>query len=79
MTYSLNTLNSPTARTATSSSSGGTGRMGQELALLLGLAALIFCVLALLCLGSIMVASASMPYADRLHENAFHYIFYRHR
>ncbi|MCW8040234.1 MULTISPECIES: putative lipid II flippase FtsW [Acinetobacter] len=35
---------------------------------------LIFCVLALLCLGSIMVASASMPYADRLHENAFHYI-----
>ena len=48
MTYSLNTLNSPTARTATSSSSGGTGRMGQELALLLGLAALIFCVLALL-------------------------------
>ncbi len=35
---------------------------------------LIFCVLALLCLGSIMVASASMPYADRLHENAFHYV-----
>ncbi|WP_374664470.1 putative lipid II flippase FtsW [Acinetobacter sp.] len=35
---------------------------------------LIFCVLALLCIGSIMVASASMPYADRLHENAFHYL-----
>lgn len=35
---------------------------------------LIFCVLALLCIGSIMVASASMPYAARLHENAFHYI-----
>jgi cell division protein FtsW (lipid II flippase) len=28
---------------------------------------LIFCVIALLCLGSIMVASASMPYAERLH------------
>lgn len=36
---------------------------------------LIFCVLALLCIGSIMVASASMPYADRLHENPFHYVF----
>ena len=48
MTYSLNTLNTPTSRTATSSSGGGTGRLGQELALLLGLAALIFCVLALL-------------------------------
>ena len=35
---------------------------------------LIFCVLALLCIGSIMVASASMPYADRLHENPFHYV-----
>ena len=35
---------------------------------------LIFCVLALLCIGSIMVASASMPYAERMHENAFHYI-----
>ena len=35
---------------------------------------LIFCVLALLCIGSIMVASASMPYADRLHGNAFHYV-----
>ena len=35
---------------------------------------LIFCVVALLCLGSIMVASASMPYAERLHENSFHYV-----
>lgn len=35
---------------------------------------LIFCVIALLSIGSIMVASASMPYADRLHENAFHYV-----
>lgn len=35
---------------------------------------LIFCVLALLCIGSIMVASASMPYAERLHENPFHYV-----
>ena len=36
---------------------------------------LIFSVLALLCIGSIMVASASMPYAERMHENAFHYVF----
>ncbi len=35
---------------------------------------LIFCVLSLLCLGSIMVASASMPYAERMHENPFHYV-----
>ena len=35
---------------------------------------LIFCVLALLCIGTIMVASASMPYADRMHENPFHYV-----
>src|SRR5690606_2543614 len=35
---------------------------------------LIFSVLALLCIGSIMVASASMPYAERIHENAFHYV-----
>lgn len=35
---------------------------------------LIFCVLALLCIGTMMVASASMPYADRMHDNAFHYI-----
>lgn len=35
---------------------------------------LIFCVISLLCLGSIMVASASMPYAERLHENSFHYV-----
>ena len=35
---------------------------------------LIFSVLALLCIGSIMVALASMPYAERMHENAFHYV-----
>ncbi|MCH4248438.1 MAG: putative lipid II flippase FtsW [Acinetobacter populi] len=35
---------------------------------------LLFCVLALLCIGTIMVASASMPYAERLHENSMHYI-----
>ena len=35
---------------------------------------LIFSVLALICIGSIMVASASMPYAERMHENAFHYV-----
>ena len=35
---------------------------------------LIFCVLALLCIGSIMVASASMPYAERINGNAFHYM-----
>ncbi|KGT46769.1 putative lipid II flippase FtsW [Acinetobacter sp. HR7] len=35
---------------------------------------LIFCVLALLCLGSIMVASASMPYAERINGNPFHYL-----
>lgn len=38
---------------------------------------LIFCVVALLCLGSIMVASASMPYAERLHENSFHYVLHK--
>jgi cell division protein FtsW len=36
---------------------------------------LIFCVLSLLCIGTVMVASASMPYAERLHENAMHYVF----
>ena len=35
---------------------------------------LIFCVLALLCIGTIMVASASMPYAERSHEAPFHYV-----
>ncbi|MFC4954094.1 putative lipid II flippase FtsW [Acinetobacter puyangensis] len=35
---------------------------------------LLFCVLALLCIGTVMVASASMPYAERLHENSLHYI-----
>lgn len=29
---------------------------------------LIFCVVALLCIGSVMVASASMPYAEYMHE-----------
>ncbi len=35
---------------------------------------LLFCVISLLCIGSIMVASASMPYAERMHENPFHYL-----
>lgn len=35
---------------------------------------LIFCVLALLCFGTVMVASASMPYADRINDNPFHYL-----
>ena len=35
---------------------------------------LIFCVMTLLCIGTVMVASASMPYAERLHENPFHYV-----
>ena len=35
---------------------------------------LIFCVLALLCIGTVMVASASMPYAERWHEAPFHYV-----
>ena len=35
---------------------------------------LIFCVVALLCLGTVMVGSASMPYAERLLENPFHYV-----
>ncbi|WP_336965817.1 putative lipid II flippase FtsW [Acinetobacter pittii] len=35
---------------------------------------LIFCVIALLCIGSVMVASASMPYAEYMHENPFHYV-----
>jgi cell division protein FtsW len=35
---------------------------------------MIFCVIALLCIGTIMVGSASMPYAERLHENPFHYV-----
>jgi len=48
MTYSLNTLNAQNQRVSTPSVNGGSGRMGQELGLLLGLATLIFCVLALL-------------------------------
>lgn len=35
---------------------------------------LIFCVLSLLCIGTVMVASASMPYAERMHEAPFHYV-----
>ena len=35
---------------------------------------LIFCVVALLCIGTVMVGSASMPYAERLHEDPFHYV-----
>lgn len=35
---------------------------------------LLFCVLSLLCIGTVMVASASMPYAERLHENPMHYV-----
>lgn len=35
---------------------------------------LIFSVLALLCIGSVMVASASMPYAHRINDNEFHFI-----
>ena len=35
---------------------------------------LIFCVIALLCIGTVMVGSASMPYAERLHEDPFHYV-----
>jgi cell division protein FtsW len=35
---------------------------------------LIFTVLTLLCIGSVMVASASMPYADRINGNEFHYV-----
>ncbi len=35
---------------------------------------LIFCVVSLLIIGSIMVASASMPYADRINNNELHYI-----
>nr|WP_174506916.1 putative lipid II flippase FtsW [Acinetobacter sp. Marseille-Q1620] len=35
---------------------------------------LIFCVVCLLIIGSIMVASASMPYAEHMHQNPFHYL-----
>lgn len=35
---------------------------------------LIFCVLSLLCIGTVMVASASMPYAERINDNPLHYI-----
>lgn len=35
---------------------------------------LTFCVVSLLCLGSVMVASASMPYAEYIHENPFYFL-----
>ncbi|RLZ07080.1 putative lipid II flippase FtsW [Acinetobacter sp. 2JN-4] len=35
---------------------------------------LIFCVVSLLCFGSVMVASASMPYAEYIHENPFYFL-----
>lgn len=35
---------------------------------------LIFCVISLLCFGSVMVASASMPYAEYIHENPFYFV-----
>ena len=35
---------------------------------------LIFCVLSLLCIGTVMVASASMPYAERVFNNPYHFL-----
>ncbi|MEF9957243.1 MAG: putative lipid II flippase FtsW [Acinetobacter sp.] len=35
---------------------------------------LIFCVISLLCFGSVMVASASMPYAEYIHENPSYFL-----
>lgn len=35
---------------------------------------LLFCVACLVCIGTVMVASASMPYAERLHEDPMHYV-----
>lgn len=35
---------------------------------------LIFCILSLLCIGTVMVASASMPYAERINDNPYHFI-----
>ena len=35
---------------------------------------LIFCVISLLCFGSVMVASASMPYAEYIHESPFYFL-----
>ena len=52
MTYSLHTLSTPTSRTASAPPPSGSARLGQELGLLLGLAALVFCVLALLSYSS---------------------------
>ena len=36
---------------------------------------LIFCLLSLICIGTVMVASASMPYAERIYDNPNHFIF----
>jgi DNA segregation ATPase FtsK/SpoIIIE-like protein len=52
MTYSLHTLSTPTSRTASAPPPSGSARLGQELGLLLGLATLVFCVLALLSYSS---------------------------
>ena len=52
MTYSLHTLSTPTSRTASAPPPSGPARLGQELGLLLGLATLVFCVLALLSYSS---------------------------
>lgn len=35
---------------------------------------LIFCVLSLLCIGTVMVASASMPYAEYIHQSPFYFV-----
>lgn len=35
---------------------------------------LIFSVIALLCFGSVMVASASMPYAEYIHDNPYYFV-----
>lgn len=35
---------------------------------------LIFCVICLLCFGSVMVASASMPYAEYIHKSPFYFL-----
>ena len=52
MTYSLHTLSTPTSRIASAPPPSGSARLGQELGLLLGLATLVFCVLALLSYSS---------------------------
>ena len=35
---------------------------------------LIFCILSLLCIGTVMVASASMPYAERIQDNPYYFL-----